>query len=617
MIRIRLSEMTALCIFLVLSVASSFASETWYVRPDGGTRYSAARVAAGLSAQCDGKHNAPYPGKGVNRPCAFNDYRFLWDDQAEYGKLHWVIAGGDKVILAGGPWRVGFSQGATSNDPWCRGGSGTFGCTNPPIPAGTPDHHTRILGANYGSCSNNNHPDKSKMTQIFGGFGVYTPMNIAGTQNLDIQCLEITRHSQCTLGGDPPFPAGCRKSSPVDDYDSDGIEEDNKTANVTLVDLWIHGHPGRGIKGPIGGEVTATRVDIAYNESAGWDFDDGSSTPFGPGAAWHFNYSTIEWSGCYQEYPIVHHYSATSCYGQSNQGYGDGVGTAPGQELDVYIDHSIFRYNTQDGEDFGHVDHGRHTFQVTDSISYGNSGGAFKWGWGFTKVLFENNVAIGDCDRLHFPLGDAPATYNAHLGDFCRSEDAISFNFEDGTETLFANNTIVTYFPTVFDMKCVPITDQGQTNCRNARFDFKNNIILGYSSSSYDYNGSGAGPAAFCGAGCNETKQNIGVFNRDHNIFYGMRGRCIANRTLYAISGNATNESCVNPLFEHQPPVSRSSFRPGLLDNYNVSLSERSPARGAGANIPGLTNDFSGRPYANPRSIGAVEYGSPYYLPPD
>ena len=604
-------------LFLLLFSSSAFGLQTWYVRADGGTRYSPARIAAGLKGQCDGKHDAPYPGSGVNRPCAFNDYRFLWDDQAEYGKLKWVIAGGDTVILRGGPWRVGFDQGLSNNDVWCRGGSGTYGCTNPAIPAGTPAQHTRILGENFASCSSNNMPDKKKMTQIFGGFGVYTPMNIADTQNLDLQCLEITRHSQCTIGGEPAYPERCSKSNPVSDYDSDGIEENNKTSGVNMTDLWIHGHPGRGVKGPIGGPITATRVDLAYNESAGWDFDDGSSTPFGPGAVWRFNNSTIEWSGCYQEYPIVHKYSATSCYGQSNQGYGDGVGTAPGQELDVYIDHSIFRYNTQDGEDFGHVDKGRHTIEITNSISYGNSGGAFKWGWGFGRILFANNVAIGDCERLHHPLGDAPATYNAHLGDFCRSGDALSFNFEDGTEALFANNTIVTYFGTVFDLKCVPIGEQGQTNCNNARFEFKNNIVMGYSSTSYDYNGSNAGPGLFCGAGCNETKQQIGVFHRDHNLYFGMRGRCEANRPSYGLSATATNEMCADPLFTAEPSNGRASFKHSVLDNYMVSLSAKSPARGAGVSIPDLPNDFSGHPYATPRSMGAVEFGSPYYLPPE
>ncbi len=606
------------------------AGTTWYIRPDGGTRYSASRLVNGTgltppsstTAQCDGTHDAPFPpvgtvnvlGKvsnGVNQPCAYNDYRFLWDDQT-YGNSAWVISGGDTVILRGGPWRVGFDQGLTSSDLWCRGGSGPFVCVNPTIPAGTPTQHTRILGENFATCHNGNVADTTQMTQIFGGYGAYTPLNIGGAQNLDVQCLEITRHSTCGFGGtsiktgNPIYPL-CSKTSPIDDFDSDGIEEDNKTANVNLTDLWIHGHPGRGIKGPIGGLVTATRVDIAFNEAAGWDFDDGSGTPFGEAAEWHFNYSTIEWSGCYQEYPMVHPIPALACFGQSTQGYGDGVGSAPGQGGDVYIDHSIFRYNVQDGEDFGHVDVGRHQFSVTNSLSYANGGAQFKWGWGFINILFENNIVMANCERMSKPIDGTPATYNANLGDFCRAGDALSFNFEDGSVGLFANNTIISYAGTTFDEQCVPITAQGQTNCNSTVFTLKNNILRAYSNPIFDYNGDGA-PAAFCGNGCNNSTKPIGTINRDHNIFYGLRGTCTANtQTTGAASGTSTNEACIDPKFVNEPA---SFINETTLDNYAISLAQASPARGTGTPISDLTKDYYGVPYFTPPSKGALEYDS-------
>lgn len=104
---------------------------TWYIRPDGGTRYTAQRIANGLSGQCDGLADAPYSGSGTNQHCAFNDYRFLYDDQT-YGNSAWVISGGDTVIIKqkSGGWRVGFDQGISSNDKWCFGGNGSIGCTN-------------------------------------------------------------------------------------------------------------------------------------------------------------------------------------------------------------------------------------------------------------------------------------------------------------------------------------------------------------------------------------------------------------------------------------------------------------------------------------------------------
>ncbi len=576
---------------------------TWYIRPDGGTRYS----ANATRGQCDGKGDAPYSGTGVNQHCAFNDYRYLWDDRASYGVSKWVISGGDTVLLRGGPWRVGFDQGTNSNDVWCFGGSGPYVCTNPTIPAGTPSQHTRILGENYASCSNGNVADRSKMTQLFGGFGVYTPLNIAGTQNLDVQCLEITRHSQCVTSGSPRYPSSCSSYGPIDDFDDDGIEEDSSTANVNLTDLWIHGHPGRGIKGPIGGLVTATRVDIAYNGFAGWDFDDGNATPFGPGAVWVFNHSTIEWSGCNQEYPIAHTYPAASCYGQSNAGYGDGVGTAPGQGLDVFIDHSTFRYNVQDGEDFGHVDVGSHTFSITNSLSYGNGGGQFKWGWGFTNINFVNNLVLANCHRMSAPIAGAPSTFNANLQDFCRANDAMSFNFQNGSHALFANNTVVSYASTTFDMKCVPITAQGQSNCNSAVFTFKNNIVRGYDNPTYDYGGNN-GPGVFCGANCNDSTQNVGTINRDHNVFYGTRGACIANtQTPGSNSGTSTNESCSDAMFVNEPAIYTGESQ---LDGFDFDLTSSSPARQAGASIPGLVTDLTDKLRPAPPSLGAVEYGS-------
>ena len=566
----------ALLVLALPAVAQSTPS-TWYVRGDGGTRYTANRIANQLTGQCDGLADAPYPGTGINQHCAFNDYRFLWDDQATYGVKKWVIAGGDTVILDDKTqWRVGFDPNMPSYPQWDWGGQGQYLAVNPTIPAGTPEQHTRILGRNWQTCSANNVADRTRMSQIFGGLGVYTPLNLAGAQNVDVACTEITRHGNCYVGG-LPAPAALTKCGPTDEYDSDGIEEDSATANVTLTDMWIHGHPGRGVKGPIGGTVTATRVTLGFNESAGWDFDDGKSTPMGAGSVWNFLYSTIEWSGCYQEYPIVHSYPATACYGQSNQGYGDGVGTAPGQWLSANVDHSIFRYNTQDGLDLGHVDGGNGSFSVTNSQSYGNNGAAFKWGWGFKTMLFQNNFAVANCERLRSPVGDTPAGFNANLGDFCRSGDALSFNFQDGATGKFDHDTMITYAPTTFDEKCVPLA--GQTSCGSAVFSLTNNIVLAYADKPVlDYGGN-TGPGWFCGNGCNDSTMPIGTINRDKNVYWGLRGACQANQqTSGAAAGTSTNESCVDPLFVNEPTFTTEAS----LDAFNTSLASGSPAAGLG-----------------------------------
>jgi hypothetical protein len=563
-------------LLLVVTLPLSLSAETWYVRGDGGTRYS----ANSHNGQCDGKADAAYRGKGTNQHCAFNDYRFLYDDQS-YGNKAWAIAGGDTVILRGGPWRVGFNQGKNAGDKWCAGGNGPYDCINPTIPAGTAAQHTRILGENYASCNATN------KTQLFGGFAVLAALNLSGAKYVDVACLEITRHSQCIRHGSPAFPSGCSSSYPLDDFDSSGIATDTSTRDLTMTDLWIHGHTDRGIIGPIGGVVTCQRCVISYNGMGGWDFDDGRSTPFTADAVWNFLDSTIEWNGCNQEYPITHPNPAISCYGQSSGGYGDGVGTSANTGLSVNIDHSTFRYNTQDGLDLGHIDTGKHFLNITNSTAYGNSGGQFKWGANFTSATFVNNIVLGNCHRMALPIPGTPSTFNANLQDFCRAEDTLSFNLRQGGTALIANNTIVNYAPATFDINC-----WDETGCSASTLTIKNNIIFGYENPmTYNLGGKPGGPGGLF------FQKPIGNVVRSNNIFYGIRGlRCV---TL------GRTEHCDDPKFVSEPRFANEQD----LDNFNFHLAPGSPALHSGANIPEIKTDHDGRPRptSGGYTIGALE----------
>jgi hypothetical protein len=552
---VRVGRSVLLWVLMVL-VSWPLFGETWYIRRDGGTRYSTRM----LTGQCDGKADAPYHGTGVNQHCAFSDYRYLWDDQS-YGNDAWVIAGGDTVIIRGGPWRVGFdaASGKGAGYTWCYGGQGPYACTNPRIPSGTAARHTRILGENYANCSTGGVTNRSKLTQIFGGFGVWNTLNLGGAQYVDVQCIEITSHSRCITHGDPQLPKGCSNSNPLDDYDSNGISTDVHTHDLLLQDMYIHGNTDRGIKGAIGGVVTALRVDIAYNGMAGWDFDDGNATPSVNGV-WNFNYSTIEWSGCNQIYPKP---EANTCYGQSNGGYGDGVGTPPGMCLTVHMDHSTFRYNVQDGLDLGHIDTGTCSLTITNSIGYGNSGAAFKWGPNENPAVFTNNIVLANCMRLSAPIAGTEPAFNAHLSDFCRANDALPFNFRQGGTALIANNTIITYAPTTFDIGC---WDPG--GCSKSTLNFKNNIVYGYDNShTYNLGGKPGGPGGFY------YQHPIGNIVRSGNIYYGIRGiRC---PTGYP------DEQCGEPKFISQPRFTKEQD----LDGFNFHLSPSSPVQGVGASI--------------------------------
>jgi hypothetical protein len=183
--------------------------------------------------------------------------------------------------------RIGWDK-ATGNDAqnfWCAGVDAFWGCSMPPPPSGTASQHTRILGTcAYGTYSCN--PVKSypytanNLTQLFGGFVSGAVMYLYGSQYVDIEGLEITTHNgKCTLVGAPGNTPYCPNSSPYGDDAKWGILTNNKTSNITLQDVYIHGFTNIGMGGPIGGPFTLTRVSIDFNGFAGWNFDDGHSTP--------------------------------------------------------------------------------------------------------------------------------------------------------------------------------------------------------------------------------------------------------------------------------------------------------------------------------------------------
>jgi len=144
--------------------------KTYYVRPKGGTR-----------SQCTGLANTDYPGSGANKACAFN-HPF----QALAPRSTPLLKGGDTLIIASGKYRMGVgASGAGSCQtayPW--------DCTMPAIPSGTAAAPTKILGEGWSSgCKN--------PPQLYGAERAYQVLNLRGSSNVRLQCLEITDHSSC------------------------------------------------------------------------------------------------------------------------------------------------------------------------------------------------------------------------------------------------------------------------------------------------------------------------------------------------------------------------------------------------------------------------------------
>lgn len=583
----------AIQIFLLLLVASAgpaCSAKSWYVRPDGGTRYSA-KTHAG---QCDGRADSAYPGSGSNQHCAFNDVRYMWMD-GTYGNSAWVIAGGDTVVIEG------CTAGADQQNPdaphcrvgWdtakgggiCQGVNAFQGCSMPPPPSGTAAQHTRILGecAVKGTCNSGNTTNRANLAQLYGGFNVGAVMYLSGSRYVDLEGLEITSHNgKCTRVGAPADPRGCHTDIPADDFANWGIITSNTTSNITLQDVYIHGLTTEGIGGPIGGPFTLTRVFIGFNAFAGWNFDDGHNTPDAPGSSITASHVTMEGNGCLEEYPIVHtQFPALSCWDTDSGGFGDSW-SGQDTKLDSFTcDHCVMAYNTKDGFIGPHTLAGY--LKITNSESYGNMGQQWKWGTSpGSTTIFENNLTVGDCRRMSEPLPGAHPGYNRHLSGFCRAAgDVFSFFSAANSTFRFANNTVVAYSSTIFDLGC-----QHAGACGSTPFTFTNNIFLGY------YLNGAEPPGLFY------TEDHANKIVGSHNIEYGIRPG--------TGSGCHSDILCVDPKLVNEPPQ-QGWTNQRFLDNFNFHPSNVSPANGRGLAISDVTTDHFGTPRPNPPSIGAVE----------
>ena len=535
---------------------SSQSLHTWFIRLDGGDR-----------KQCTGKSDAAYSGKGSKQACAFKHPYYLFTDDV-YNNKRWVVEGGDTVIVRGGPYRMGY-KGPNTKDMWGSCPGDPYGCSMPPLPSGTTVHPTRLLGENYESCN--------KKTQLYGGYALANIINLQGSKNVDVECLELTDHGQCTRTGSG-FAAseGCSSSFPLSDYAGSGIVTNAGTSGVVLKNLDIHGLTSRGILGAIGGDVTVDHVKIAFNGMAGWDFDDGRGTKSTSNANVLASYLTVEWNGCNEEYPITHAIPAFSCFDQNKGGYGDGVGT-PDTPLNFSCDHCTFRYNTQDGLDLLHVRGS--LISVTNSRSYGNMGQQWKMG-PMHRVVFENNVTVHNCRRMSEAMPGASEGYHRYLSLFCRAAgDGIAFSVNDDGTYIFRNNSFAGYGAVSYDINC-------SGSCTKANITFQNNLHIGYK----DPVG-GQLPAVFYTA---SVPRNPFVA-RDHNIYFNMRS-CPSGPT----------ERCVNPKIANMPVWKDEAS----LDGIDFHLTSGSPARGGGVAVQGLLKDNDGSVRrANAASdIGAFQY---------
>lgn len=345
----------------------------YYVRSDGGS-----------ADQCTGLVQAAYPGSGENQACAWNH---PFQALPPGGRPR--IAGGDTLIIGQGSYMLGYGAPGAENCEY----EGSYECSMPPVPSG-PDaeHPTRILGEGWEA-------DCSTPPELWGSGRAFQMLNLTGSSNVSLGCLEITDHSSCiedhlfTTGGSPYT---CQRDTPpYGDWAAVGLYAEDST-NVSIKNVNIHGMANTGI---LAGRLTDWSVEnlrLVGNGLAGWNFDlvgDGSNSE--NHGTLIFRHWQVEWNGCGETYPQEEH---IACWGQEAGGYGDGAGFGGTTGGHYIIEDSSFQHNTSDGLDMLYVRLPGSLIEIRRTISANNDGNQIKISG---EVIIENSIIVSNCGNFH------------------------------------------------------------------------------------------------------------------------------------------------------------------------------------------------------------------------
>lgn len=460
---------------LAALISGQSLATVYYVRIDGGD-----------AAQCTGRTDAPYPGSGTNKACAWKGPHYALPASGSPR-----IAGGDTLYIGPGEYRIGFDAPG-ANGGRCYSG-GPYDCYLAPVPSGlSGSRKTRIIGRSAPeSCVlTGKSPGKrlggtlspscnaaapkplpyagsgpsldrsgvvkcTNLPKLWGTDRVSKVINLEGSSNVEIGCLEVTDKSDCVEFHSDASIRCQRDSPPYGNWAALGISA-NKSSNVWLHDMDIHGLANRGIYAGGLNNWTLDRVKIVANGWAGWDGDIGTGSSNSGRIL--MRHVTVAWNGCGQRWQSLDFYG---CWGQEGSGYGDGLGTAQtGGEW--VIEDSAFHHNTSDGLDLLYLD-GKPGTSVTvrRTRAVANAGNQIK-----TRgtTLIENSVVVGNCSYFN-------KKFNMVDGDQCRAlGNAVSLALSDGQTAAVRHNTIIG------EGDCLIITSGGNSA---SRVNIQNNALLG------------------------------------------------------------------------------------------------------------------------------------------
>ena len=589
-----------LLILALLFVCSQARATTYFIRHNGGT-----------NVQCTGTTNAAYPGSGTGVACAYN-HPF---QMVSFSGTWIALTAGDTVQFADPPsnttpYYMGEQNGGLGTD-WSAFIS-TCPVPNQAFPAGSscflpvPPDNTTWIGQNAGNCHTAGHTGLVTPTILSGINGVFAVMDVQGTTGVSLSCIEMTQPDNCSRSG-VGSGGGCSNSANF--ISTAGLILEYLTAqgprNLTMTDIAVDGTAVDGILGShlntmSGDVITGSDIYLIGNGHAGWNSDgSGCGTSCESIGTMNLSHLDVEGNGCVLLKPFDVSHSLPGgflgngsnsfdlCFGQNTGGYGDGFVLIAAGAFTVNIDHSIFKYNTQDGFDGLHIsdDTTSPITNISTSWSEGNAGAAFKFGVGVSVTdNIINNVGIGNCRILTnsaaFP-DNPPGWITLDFGDSCRAAgDQWSFQLSNGSILKLENNSMAGYGTTMLELGCGFFFPTCGSN--GASVIETNDAHVGYPD---------AGNAGRLASGWNlEGGTPIPV--ADHNSWFNMDSGCPDD----ALSGE-TNWVCPDPLWVGESNV----------DALNPNLTGSSPLIGAGITISGITTDYNGNARPNPPAIGAFE----------
>jgi hypothetical protein len=409
--------------------------QTWYVRADGGS-----------AAQCDGMHDAPYASAARHHACA---WRHPFDALPPDGPPR--LRGGDTLVIGAGSYMMGAGAPGTDAFDKCRQ-DWPWDCHMVAVPSGpSADHPTRILGAGFDAGCR-------KPPELWGAERSSSVLNLEGSSNVEVACLEITDHSSCIEFHKAANATDrCeRDKAPFGNWASVGVNASD-SSNVQLRDLDIHGLAHDGVRAGRLRDWTLERVRIVGNGWSGWNGDIGGTGSSDSGRM-VFRNVEIAWNGCGEKYPDGAHFG---CWGQESGGYGDGLGTGE-TGGDWTFDHVNVHHNTQDGIDLLHAT-AQATIEFRDVHAEANAGNQIK---ATGSVTIQNSTVIGSCRALQSDGLDA--------ADACRAYgNSIALFLPANARSSVVNNEIQGEGDCLIDLEC------GGDGCRSASAVVKGNRLNG------------------------------------------------------------------------------------------------------------------------------------------